>query len=295
MRRKLPSLNGLKAFEAAARYLSFTRAAEVLFVSQAAISHQIKALEDQLGVVLFKRKTRALELTDAGRRLYPRMQQAFDLMEQGVQEIKAREQRHGLTISTLPSFASGWLVPRLGRFSSQYPQIQVRLDASTQLTDFLTDDVDVGIRHGLGQYPDLVTEHLMDEDLYPVCHPALAEAIDGIRDLADVTILHEDDYSQWKAWLEAVGKTGMDIQRGPIFTDGNMVIQAAMAGQGVAMARSGLCDRMLAEGRLVRLFNRRMRARFAYYLVYPRDYASRPEVQALSQWLQEEIAADLGK
>lgn len=275
--------------------MSFTRAADVLFVSQAAISHQIKSLENQLGVQLFKRKTRALELTDAGRRLYPRMQQAFDLMEQGVLEIKQREQRQSLTISTLPSFASGWLVPRLGRFSSQYPGIQVRLDASTTLSDFLTEDVDAGIRYGLGKYPGLHTEHLMDEDLFPVCNPLLAKKLQSIADLEHIGLLHEDDYSQWQAWLEGVGEAQINCQRGPVFTDGNMVIQAAIAGQGIAMARSGLCEQALLERRLIRPFERSLPAPFAYYLVYPADYAARPGIQALSRWLREEIlAVDLG-
>lgn len=292
MRRRLPSLNGLRAFEAAARYLSFTRAAEALFVSQAAVSHQIKSLEEQLGVPLFNRRTRSLELTDAGRRLYPRVQQAFDLLEEGVRDVKTRGDRQGLTISVLPSIASGWLVRRLGRFTAAHPNIQVRLDPTAALADFLTDDIDVGIRYGLGNYPDLHTVHLMDEDLFPVCTPALAARLDGPEDLADVTLLHDDGHGQWSTWLEALGVTGVDANRGPVYTDSTMVIQAAIEGHGVALARSGLSRDALADGRLVQPFEYTMPSRFAYYMVYPKAYAQRPEIEAFSEWLLDEIRRD---
>lgn len=292
MRRRLPSLNGLRAFEAAARYLSFTRAAESLFVSQAAVSHQIKALEEQLGVELFRRLTRSLELTDAGRRLYPKVQQGFDFLEQGVREVKARAERQGLTISVLPSFASGWLVRRLGRFTAAHPGIQVRLDPSTDLAEFMVDDIDIGIRYGLGNYPDLYAEHLMDEDLFPVCCPDLAARLDGPEDLAGVTLLHDDGHGQWQTWLDALGVASVDASTGPVYTDSNMVIQAAIEGHGVALARSGLSRDALNDGRLVQPFEFSMPSQFAYYLVYPREYAQRTEVQAFSEWIRGEIAAD---
>jgi LysR family transcriptional regulator, glycine cleavage system transcriptional activator len=292
MRRRLASLNGLRAFEAAARYLSFTRAAESLFVSQAAVSHQIKALEEQLGVELFRRMTRALELTDAGRRLYPRVQQAFDLLEQGVREARVRGERQGLTISVLPSFASGWLVRRLGRFTAANPGVQVRLDPSTELADFLADDIDVAIRYGLGNYTDLYCEHLMDEDVFPVCCPGLATRLEGPEDLAGVTLLHDDGHGQWQTWLDALGVSGVDASRGPVYTDSTMVIQAAIEGHGVALARSGLSGDALHDGRLVQPFEFSMPSPFAYYLVYPRSYAQRPEIQAFSLWIREEIAMD---
>jgi LysR family transcriptional regulator, glycine cleavage system transcriptional activator len=289
MRRRLPSLNGLRAFEAAARYLSFTRAAEALFVSQAAVSHQIKSLEEQLGVELFHRLTRALELTDAGRRLYPKVQQAFDLLEQGVRDAKVRAERQGLTISVLPSFASGWLVRRLGRFTVEHPTIQVRLNPTIALADFLTDDIDIGIRYGLGNYPDLHAEHLMDEDVFPVCSPELAATLDGPEDLAGVTLLHDDGHSEWATWLEALGVTTVDTSTGPVYTDSNMVIQAAAAGHGVALARSGLSRDLINDGRLVQPFEYSMPSQFAYYMVYPKEYAQRPEVIAFGRWIKEEI------
>ncbi|MCZ7598823.1 MAG: transcriptional regulator GcvA [Gammaproteobacteria bacterium] len=288
-RRRLPSLNGLKAFEAAARHLSFTRAAESLFVSQAAVSHQIKSLEEQLGAALFRRRTRSLELTDAGRRLYPRVQQAFDLIEEGVREARARVERQGLTISVLPSFASGWLVRRLGRFTAAHPGIQIRIDPSTRLADFLADDIDIGIRYGTGNYPDLVTEHLMDEAIFPVCCPELAARLQDPTDLAAVTLLHDDGHAQWGAWLEALGVTSVDVSRGPVYTDSTMVIQAAIEGHGVALARSGLSRDALADGRLVQPFAHSVPAPFAYYLVYPKEYAQRPEVIAFSARIRAEI------
>ncbi len=292
MRRRLPTLNGLRAFEAAARYLSFTRAAQALFVSQAAVSHQIKGLEEQLGVSLFRRQTRALELTDAGRRLYPKVQQAFDLLEEGVRDAKTRAERQGLTISVLPSFASGWLVRRLGRFTAAHPAIQVRLNPTIQLADFITDDIDIGIRYGLGNYPDLHVQHLMNEDLFPVCSPPMARSLNGPEDLARVTLLHDDGHGQWSTWLEALGVTEVDVSSGPVYTDSNMVIQAAIEGHGVALARSGLCRDALADGRLVQPFEYSMPSQFAYYLVYPKAYAQRPEVIAFGRWLLEEIERD---
>jgi LysR family glycine cleavage system transcriptional activator len=292
--RRLPSLNGLRTFEAAARYLSFTRAAEALFVSQAAVSHQIRGLEEQLGVPLFRRLTRSLELTDAGGRLYPRVQQALDLMEQGVRDAKARVERQGLTISVLPSFASGWLVRRIGGFAAAYPTVQIRIDPSTRLADFLTDGVDIGIRYGLGNYPGLEVMHLMDEALFPVCCPELARQLERPADLAAVPLLHDDGHGQWKTWLEAVGALSVDPSRGPVYTDSNMVIQAAVEGQGVALARSGLSRDALEDGRLVQLFDLTLPAPFAYYLVYPREYAQRPEVIAFSDWIRDEITRSGG-
>ncbi|GJL83322.1 MAG: glycine cleavage system transcriptional activator [marine bacterium B5-7] len=292
MRRRLPSLNGLKSFEAAARFLSFTRAAESLFVSQAAVSHQIKSLEEQLGVSLFRRSVRSLELTDAGRRLYPKVQQAFDLMEEGVRALKARTDRQQLTISVLPSFASGWLVRRLARFTNAYPGIQVRIDPSSRLSNFLTDDIDVGIRYGLGDYQELVSEHLMDEDLFPVCSRNLAQTLDTPEDLAGVTLLHDDGHGQWNTWLKAQGIDSFDVTHGPVYTDSNMVIQAAIEGHGVALARSGLSRDALVDGRLVQPFDFSMPSKFAYYLVYPKEYAQRSDVQAFSDWMKEEIARD---
>lgn len=294
MRRRLPSLNALKAFEAAARYLSFTRAAEALFVSQAAVSHQIKGLEEQLDTCLFHRRARSLELTDAGSRLYPKVQQAFDLLEQGVREAKVRSERQGLTISVLPSFASGWLVRRLARFTSAHPTVSVRLNPTIALADFLTDDIDIGIRYGLGNYPDLVSEHLMDEDIFPVCAPSLAGQLQRPEDLERVTLLHDDGHGQWSTWLEAIGVRGVDVSRGPVYTDSTMVIQAAIEGHGVALARSGLCGDALKDGRLVKPFAHAMPSRFAYYVVYPREYAQRPEVLAFVRWIRGEIAADAG-
>lgn len=295
MRRQLPSLNGLRAFEAAARHLSFTRAAEVLFVSQAAVSHQIKALEQQLGQILFRRKTRALELTDAGRRLYPPVQQAFDLLEQGVQDVAKRKNRQSLNISVLPSFASGWMVQRLGRFTARFPEIQVRLEPNSRLTDFQADDTDICIRYGLGNYPDLTVEHLMDEDLFPVCVPSIAEDLHSPEDLAGITLLHDDSHAEWRTWLEACGVDFSRFGHGIVYTDAAIVIQAALEGQGVALARRELCRESIQSGRLVRPFEFSLTSPFAYYLVYPEHHAERPELQAFRAWLFEEVAIDQGR
>lgn len=288
MARFLPPLNALRAFESAGRHLSFTRAAAELSVTQAAISHQIKALEERLGVTLFKRQNRALLLTDAGQAYLPAVRDTFENLARATERLLTRDRVGALTASVLPSFAAKWLVPRLGRFREQHPEIDVRLSADHNMVDFARGDVDVAIRYGQGEYPGLESVRLMTEDVFPVCSPALLKTAHPLRspdDLRYHTLLHDDFRVDWRLWLLAAGVTDIDPTRGPTFTDSSMVIQAAVEGQGVALARSVLAANDLAAGRLVKPFDVSLPARWAYYLTYPPATRDNPKIVAFRDWL----------
>ena len=296
MRRRLPPLNALRAFEAAARHLSFTRAARELNVTQAAISHQVKALEERLGLCLFRRLNRALLLTDAGQAYLPDLRDAFDRIDAATRRLRAADDSGPLTVSVLPSFAAKWLVPRLGRFRAVAPDIDVRIAPSNHLTDLDGEGVDIAIRYGGGAWPGVRAEPLMAEDVFPVCGPELARGEPPLvtpADLARHTLLHDDDHARWRMWLMAAEVADVDPGRGPVFTDSSLTIQAAVAGQGVALARSALANADLASGRLVRPFDITVPAKYAYYMVTPEGgAATRPKVVAFRDWLLAEVARD---
>ncbi len=297
MSRFLPPLNALRAFESAGRHLSFTRAAAELNVTQAAVSHQIKALEERLGVTLFKRQNRRLLLTDAGQAYLPSVRDTFEGLARATERLLARDRGGALTASVLPSFAAKWLVPRLGRFRAAHPDIDVRLSTDLSLSDFARNDVDVGIRYGQGGYPGLESVRLMTEELFPVCSPALLRGDKPLRKPSDLqfhTLLHDDFQVDWRLWLTAAGVKGIDPARGPTFTDSSMVIQAAVEGQGVALARSVLSASDLAAGRLVKPFEVSMPASWAYYLVYPPATRDSPKIAAFRTWLLAEAQATPG-
>ncbi len=291
MARRLPPLNALRAFEAAARHLSFTQAAGELNVTQAAISHQVKALEERLGVVLFRRLNRALLLTDAGQAYLPAVRAAFDQIAEATERLYAQEARGTLTVSVLPSFAAKWLVPRLGRFRDACPEIDVRVSPSLHLVDFSREDVDVALRYGRGDWPGMRIDRLMTEDIFPVCSPRLLDGPNPLRapaDLARHTLLHDEDHGSWRMWLAAAGVDGVDPTHGTVFTDSGMLVQAAVEGQGVALARSALAAADLAAGRLVKPFDVTLPASFAYYVVCPEASAERPKVRAFRDWVLAE-------
>ncbi|MGF1640350.1 MAG: transcriptional regulator GcvA [Rhodospirillales bacterium] len=295
MSRRLPPLNGLRAFEAAARHLSFTRAAEELAVTQAAISHQVKALEDRLGLTLFRRFNRALLLTDEGQTLFPAVRDALDGLAAAVERLGGRDGAGPLTVSTLPSFAAKWLVPRMSRFQDAHPEIELRLAAAERIVDFARDDVDVAIRFGRGDWPGVVAERVVDEVVTPVCSPALADRLRTPSDLAGVTLLHEtklprDPTPDWAGWLAAAGVDGIDAGRGPRFSHTHMILQTAMDGRGVALAGLVLVDDDIAAGRLVAPFALRLASPFSYWLVCPAATARRPKVRAFWQWVKAETA-----
>lgn len=289
---RLPPLNTLRAFEAAARNLSFTKAADELFVTQAAISHQIKTLEEALGVKLFKRLNRALLLTEEGQTLLPNVRQALDLIGQGVNKLARVEATGPLNVSTLPSLAAGWLVPRLTRFREAHPEIDIRLTAGERLVDFSRDDVDVAIRYGRGKYADLISDRFMEEEIFPVCSPTLIEEgehpLRNPEDLKHHTLLHDDMPAGWAEWLKAAKIDGVDATHGPYFDMSALVIQAAVQGQGVALGRSTLAEAALENGLLVRPFDLTIPIDFAYYIVCPPEYYNRPKVRAFREWLLTE-------
>ena len=295
MARRLPPLNALRAFEAAARHLSFTRAAEELHVTQAAISHQVKALEEHLGRKLFRRLNRALRLTDDGQAYLPSVSRAFALLNEATNDLLTKQAPGPLTVSVLPSFAARWLVPRLGRFRQIRPDIDLRIDPSAELTDFAAGDVDVCIRYGRGKYAGLRADWLMTEDIFPVCSRTLLEGAHPLRkpgDLEHHVLLHDDGHGDWRTWLLAAGVDRVDPARGPIFTDSSMLIQAAMAGQGVALARGVLAADELAAGRLVRPFTLSLPTDYAYYLVCPEATAEQPKIVAFRDWLLDETRSE---
>jgi LysR family glycine cleavage system transcriptional activator len=298
MSRRLPSLNAVKAFEAAARHESFTRAAEELCVTQGAVSQQVKALEAQLGLRLFNRERQRLVITEAGRQYLAVVRDALDRLADGTRRLLDRRSSGTLTVTTSPSFAAKWLVHRLGRFAATHPEIDLRVSASLQHVDFVREDVDLAIRHGDGSWPGLEVMRLCTEKLFPVCSPRLLDGRHPLRrpaDLAYHVLLHQSGRSGWGKWLDAAGVDGIDIGRGPVLSESSMAIDAAVDGHGVALARTALAAFDLLAGRLVRPFGPALPVSFAYWIVGPKSTAELPKIRAFRQWLIAEAADDLRK
>ena len=298
MRRRLPSLNGLKAFEASARHESFTRAASDLHVTQGAVSQQVKALEEELGVKLFLREHQRLVITDAGRRYLEVVRDAFDRLSSGTERLLQRQASGLLNVSISPNFAAKWLVHRLGRFSEAHPEIDLRISATMHHVDFAREDVDVAVRHGDGHWPGLHVTRLCEERLFPVCSPSLlkgGEALKAPGDLKRHSLLHAGDSTHWRQWLQRAGVGGIDVERGVVFNQWSMAIDAAIQGQGVAMARTALAGWDLLEGRLVRPFDLSIEAPFALWIVCPRVSADLPKIATFRRWLLEEAARDTAR
>ena len=263
MRRRLPSLNALRAFEAAARHESFTKAAEDLNVTQGAVSHQVKALEAEFGLKLFLRESKSLILTDPGRAYLEVVRDAFDRLAAGTEHLLQRENAGVLTVSMSPNFAAKWLIHRLGGFVAAHPGIELRVSASMQHIDFAREDVDLAIRHGEGDWPGLHVTRLCTEALFPVCSPRLMQGRKALRkpeDLHRVTLLHSRERNDWGAWLKVAKVENLDTSRGMVFNQMSMAIDAAADGQGVALARTALATWDLRAGRLVRPRTRRRRS-----------------------------------
>lgn len=293
MSRRIPPLNALRAFEAAARHLSFTRASEELFVTQAAVSHQIKALEDWLGFKLFLRMGRGLRLTEEGQDYLPVLRDAFDDIATATERLMRAESEQRLTMSTTDSFASGWLVQRLKRFRARHPEIDVRLTTTDTPVDFARSDVELSVRYGTGPWPGTETIPLFKEEIFPVCSPKLVADDPPLREPKDLrhhTLLHDDMTVTWGNWLLAAGVEGVDAERGPAYMHSNLVIQAAIDGEGVALGRSRLVARELEEGRLVKPFELSLPSSFSYFIVYPAANKDRPKIIAFRDWLIEEAA-----
>ena len=299
--RRLPPLNSLRAFEAAARHLSFTKAAEELHVTPAAVSQQVKALEDYCGVQLFRRLTRALMLTDAGQAVLPALKESFDLLGDVTERLMADQKAGILTVSVAPSFGSKWLVPRLERFRRAHPDFDVRIDANDALANFSGDGVDIAIRYGRGVYENLRSDCLITDLSFPVCSPKLLESGPPLKkpaDLANHTLIHvqwkmeEEHAPNWRMWLRAAGAEGVDAERGPRFSADSMAVQAAIEGHGVALTGLALAGDDLRDGRLVRPFPPSVceATSFCYFVVYPEAKAENPKVRAFRDWVLREAA-----
>jgi LysR family transcriptional regulator, glycine cleavage system transcriptional activator len=294
---ELPPLTALRAFEAAARHLSFTLAARELFVTQTAISHQVKQLEAYLGAPLFRRLPRRLELTADGVAWARELRDVFGRLYDANRRLRARGRRERpiVAVSVIPSFASAWLVPRLGRFLARHPGFDLRISAAEHLVDFAVEPIDVGIRYGRGPYPGLVAQKLADDALVVVCAPSLRarKRLASPADLKRHVLLHDDEPDAWRRWLDAHAVRDVDAGRGAELTDSSMLVAAAVRGQGVALARRSLAFDDLAGGRLVLAFPRLppLPTGRAYYVVSPRANLSRPPVTAFRDWLVTEAAA----
>jgi LysR family glycine cleavage system transcriptional activator len=292
---QLPALGALRTFEAAARHLSFTKAAEELFVTQVAVSHQIKALEGQLGVPLFRRGNRALLLTDEGQTLLPFVREAFERIQAGLRRLEDGSNEGILTVSTTPSFASSWLAPRLVRFQARHPEIEISLSAASRLSDYDRERIDCGVRYGKGTWPGLEATRLLYTPLLPVCSPEFLAAHPSLSEPADLarhTLIHVlGDLDDWRLWLQAAGVEGIDPTRGPKFDSGPLALQAAMAGAGIAIARAPLIRTELASGRLVAPIDFEVPEASAYYLVVRQEVVAKAKIEAFRSWLLEEVAA----
>ena len=296
---RLPPLIYLRAFEVAARQLSFTRAATELHLTQSAVSYQIKALEDALGVKVFHRQTRKLTLTAEGEILAQGVRTGLECIVRALDTLEKRTVTGPLTVNVLSSFAARWLIPRLGDWRREHPDIEIRLAADDRLVDFSDSDIDVAIRFGLGRYPGLETVRIMGDTIMPVCSPRLLQQGPPLNSPADLdrhVLLHdamaEHDGSgaDWKSWIQKAGISGIDSEKGPRFSPAHMLIQAAIEGQGVALGRASLVADDLTSGRLVKPFGPIVGMEFAYYLVCRPEAASHPKLIAFQNWLLKQAS-----
>ncbi|SDA53453.1 transcriptional regulator GcvA [Mesorhizobium qingshengii] len=298
----LPGTRALRMLEAAARHLNFTRAADELGLTPAAVSHQIKEIEDQLGIVLFTRTSRTIRLTEAGTVLFEAATDALDLL--GRAAMRARKMARGtefLKVTLDAQFAAKWLMRRVEDFRKQRPGIELRFDIAYGLRDFDLDDVDVGIRFGAGKYPGLCAHRLFDNIIIPVCSPSLLKSGPPLReprDLFNHTLAHIEwarqgvTWPNWRMWMAAAGVDDFDDSRTVVFGTSTDAVQAALDGNAVALADFAMVANDLSEGRLVRPFELSIRVapEFAYFLVYPQATADDPRIVAFREWILEEVA-----
>lgn len=303
--RRLPPLNALRSFEAAARLQSFSRAADELHVTPAAVSHQVKALEQALGVQLFKRLPNGLELTRAGRSCLPQLREGFDRIAQAIAQLDNHHAPGTLSVEAAPTFAAKWLAPRLHRFAAAHPGVEVQIHANTRLIDASLDaaagesSADVSIRFGSGNYPELRTEKLLEVSVTPMCGTRLLEGEHPLRDPADLreqVLIHDnigsdDGRPLWQVWLERAGVSDVDFTRGLRFNHSVLALEAAADGMGVALGMPQVAAFDLASGRLVAPFAFRLPLAAAYYVATPGDRRDRPEVAAFREWVLAEAAS----
>jgi LysR family glycine cleavage system transcriptional activator len=288
MLRRLPPLNALRAFEAAARSESITRAAEELNVTQGAVSQQVKALEVALGVALFTRERQRLALTEPGRKYHSVVRDAFDRIAVGTEQLGQRRNSGVLTVSASPDFAAKWLVHRLGRFAESHPDIDLRISATTHRVDFAREDVDLAIRHGDGNWAGLDVVRLCAERLFPVCSPKLVAGrnrISKASDLLKFPLLRLDDWKTWTRWFDAAGVAD-PVAHGPVLSSASMLIDAAVDGQGIALARTAFAAADIIGGRLIRPIDVCLR------IVCPKATAGVSKIATFRKWLTAEATDD---
>lgn len=311
MRDKHPPLNALRAFEAAARHLSFKRAAEELFVTPAAISQQVKTLEDYLEVELFRRLTRAIQLTPAAEAMLPKLREGFDCFATGLAQARRAEERGRIAVAAPPNFVARWLMPRLRSFTTSYPQYDLRIIGTLRAIDNPERDaptdpgradaeVQLAVRYGVGDYAGSVVDLLFRPTYVPVCSPKLLVRGPPLRKPADLrhyTLIHDDsspgdeERPGWEEWLAIAGAKGVDATRGPRFSNASLVHEAAIDGVGVALALRPLIDSDIEEGRLVVPIERAAPTNFAYYLVTPEALIAHPAASTFRRWLTAQAAS----
>jgi LysR family transcriptional regulator, glycine cleavage system transcriptional activator len=288
--RRLPNLAALRAFEAAARHENFSRAAEEIHVTHGAISHQVRALEEELGVALFARHGKRIAITPEGARFAATLRKALGEIAAAAAAVRADAKHQRLTVTALPSFAARWLSPRLGHFIEQHPDLEVMLQSSGQLTDFVRESVDIGIRFGKGNYPGLAVEKIMDDYYYPVVSPRFngGKLPRTAQKMAQSTLLRCEG-EPWMPWFRAAGLDLLEPTGGLVFQDSSMSVRAAVEGHGIALARHAIAVSDLESGELVRLFDIAVKCPESYYLVCPQESLHKPQVRAFRDWLFAEI------
>ena len=291
-------LQALRTFVEVGQRKSVKAAAQALHVTPGAVSQQIRVLEDRLGVVLLERERLGMRLTEAGASVFPRLREAFLQIDQAMHDLESTKARRSLTVSTVATFAASWLVPRLGRFKQLHPDIEIRVEATSELVDLRRDRVDVALRHGLGDYPGLEVIPLMAPVLTPVASPGFLKAhgavIHEAGDCLGYPLLHDGDRADWQLWLKAHGVADdMRAERGSAFDDDFLLIRAAEAGQGLALVPQAYAQEEIAAGRPIQVLDKPWPARFAYYAVTRPGAADRPEVRAFLDWIREEAEKKL--
>jgi LysR family glycine cleavage system transcriptional activator len=285
---QLPSLSALRCFEAAARTANFTQAAAELHVTQSAVSHQVRALENQLGARLFRRERQALQLTRVGEAYLRSVREALDRLNAATEAVAGTKGDRAIIISVSPAFAIRWLIRRLTQFRRLHPAIRIHLNSARHHVNFEKDDVDLAIRHGSGIWPGLRADLLLEDELFPVCSPTLLAKGPPLRrfaDLANYPLINDTEHSYWQEWFRLAGVGEADLSGAISFDDNGLIIEAAVDGQGIAIVRSILAADELNQGKLVRVFDLSLRQRLGYYIVCPEATADRPHIKAIRKWL----------
>jgi len=298
MARHLPPLNSLKNFEAAGRLLSFTLAAKELNVTQAAVSHQIKVIEDYLGVALFGRYPRKLVLTEQGKTLLPEITGVFDKLSNAISGVCQEPLSKMVSVRLAPSFAAKWLSPRLKYFWLQHPEIDLCLYHAHPAVNFSREEIDIAVTYGRGDWPNLVVEPILSLDFYPVCAPSFMSNDKPLRTIDNLryyTLLHDANYECWTDWVKLAGVDNINTHKGTIIDDTNVLIQAAVDGQGVALGSTTFVQDLIDAGRLVKPFDITLVNDFAYYIVCPPAHLKNPSVQAFRDWLLGLASEQLAK